>query len=136
MPNHRTEAVGQPCGACSSQQATVNGGRVCWVSRVALMLIDTAAAHGSIEEANRDLVGFDQVAAQFHGPIAHLMAFVVPPSMDGRAPGSDLSGFIPHAAEGSDPIAPEVRFVRAPIRGNRIGLSIDEVGVSARDIRG
>ena len=100
------------------------------------MLIDTAAAHGSIEEANRDLVGFDQVAAQFHGPIAHLMAFVVPPSMDGRAPGSDLSGFIPHAAEGSDPIAAEVGFVRAPIRGNRIGLSIDEVGVSARDIRG
>ena len=103
---------------------------------VALMLIDTAAPHGSIEEANRDLVGFDQVAAQFHGPIADLMAFTVPPAMDGRAPRSCLSEFIPHAAEGSYPIAAEVRFVRAPIRGNRIGLSIDEVGVSAGDIRG
>ena len=106
------------------------------MGRIALVLINTATAHGSIQEANGDLVGFDQVPAQFHGPIAHLMAFVVPPSMDGRAPGSDLSGFVPHAAEGSNPIAAEVGFVRAPIRGDRIGLPIDEVGVSAGDIGG
>ena len=72
VPENATDAVREFRLPNPPEQSAIDGGNVFGIRGVALMHIDSGAADGAVDYADRHLLAFDQSLGQLHTPIADL----------------------------------------------------------------
>ena len=134
MPEHGANAVRKFRLLQTPQEPAVDGGHVRRVGLVALVLINTCSALGPIENADRDLVGFDERLTQLDPPIANLVMMMIWASVErqGIAPDCVPGPVLVRArrTEAAQPGA-TVRMDDALVRpGFGIGLALNDEDVT------
>ena len=137
VPEDGPNPVGEPGGPHPGEEPSIDRGRIGAFGGVGKVLIDPRAADGAVEDADRDLVGVDEMAGEIDPPISDLVLSPLPPYC--VAP-PRLEAPL-HRAEAPDPTAASglraiVDLVGAPVARHRVRLAVHQEGVAAEEIVG
>ena len=137
VPEDGPNPVGEPGGPHPGEEPSIDRGRIGAFGGVGEVLIDPRAADGAVKDADRDLVGVDEMAGEIDPPISDLVLSPLPPYC--VAP-PRLEAPL-HRAEAPDPTAASglraiVDLVGAPVARHRVRLAVHQEGVAAEEIVG
>ena len=127
VPEGAADAVGQPRLGGAGQQAAIDGLPIHGLCIIALVRLDQGATDRAIDDADGQFLGFDQAIGKVHGPVAYFPNSAA----SAHRPAPSLTDIRGTVAIATDPLVGEMIIALTPVHGNGVGLTVDDVGVSA-----